>query len=293
MSCPRPACNYYGSKWRLAPAIIDMLPAHQCYCEPYGGSMAVLLSKPPSYVETYNDLDGEVVSYFRVLREQPEDLIRAIELTPFARTEALGEHPPTEDAVELARRFYTRAIQCRGGPTVVGSTGWRWERTGNRHKPLIANWNETYHLWAIADRLKQVQIECDEALTVIQRFDWPSTVFYVDPPYPASTRKRWSTTAYRYEMTDQQHEELAALLHEIEGMAIVSSYPCALYERLYHDWHQVRRRVRTQAAKEATEVLWVSPRARAQRYPLLAAIEGEQVAIARADHSHAPALWAP
>src|SRR5262245_50804810 len=117
----RAALRFYGGKWRLAPWIVAHLPPHTCYVEPFGGAASVLLRKPPSRYEVYNDLDGAVVGFFRVLRERPADLIRAIQCTPFARAEvdlACVPVPPEVDAVddlERARRLYVRAWQGRHG----------------------------------------------------------------------------------------------------------------------------------------------------------------------------------
>jgi DNA adenine methylase len=268
----RPALRYYGSKWRLAPFVIAQFPPHTCYVEPFGGGAAVLLQKPPSYVEVYNDADRLVVTFFRVLRERPEALIRAIERTPFSRAELELAYRPSEDELEQARRFYVRAWQSRSGPSGQWRGGWRFERSDARHKTITANWNDTCHLWAIARRLKQVCIECDEALAVIGRYDAPATLFYLDPPYPRRTRARWGRTGYRHEMTDEDHHRLAGVLHGIQGLALVSSYPSDLYDELYgaRGWRKVAREVRTEVKKTATEVLWISPRASQAALPLFA-----------------------
>ena len=100
----RPALRYYGGKFRLAPWIIGHFPVHECYVEPFGGAMSVLLRKAPARYEVYNDLDREVVNLFRVLRERPEEFIRAIELTPYSRAEQLlAFEPAPEDELERAR----------------------------------------------------------------------------------------------------------------------------------------------------------------------------------------------
>lgn len=261
----RPALRYHGAKWKLAKWIVGHLPAHRVYVEPYGGSAAVLLNKPRSWLEVYNDLDHQVVGFFRTLREQPEALIRAIELTPYAKEEWEIAHEESADPVERARRFYVMAYQNIAGPTAQWSSGWRRQKavtTENgvrRMTPAAISFADVDHLWEIADRLRGVQIECDEALAVIERYDAEETLFYVDPPYVASTRGRWAKTAYRHEMTDREHCELARALRGVNGMVVLSGYDCELYAELYGDWVRVSRETRTNSAGSATEMLWLSP----------------------------------
>ncbi len=178
----RPALRYYGGKFRLAPWIIGFFPQHVCYVEPFGGAMSVLLRKPPSKLEVYNDQDGEVVNFFRVLRSRPQELLQAIKLTPFSRVEYVLAHEEADDELERARRLYVRSWQGIGGPRHRDTTGWRFERKGNRYKTTIEDWIEIGHLPLVVARLRDIQIECDEALKVIRRFDAPRTLFYCDPP---------------------------------------------------------------------------------------------------------------
>lgn len=263
----RPAFSYYGSKWRMGATIIGLLPHHDCYNEPYGGSGAVILQKPPSYVDVFNDMNQDIVNFFRVLRDRPDALIRAIALTPHSRAELALANEACADPVERARRFYVRAWQSRGG-VAKWKSGWRYERTAARGKSFVRNWNEVVHLWDVVARLKLLQIECDDALAVIARFDAPTTVHYVDPPYPVETRHQSHSVEYEYDMVEQDHVELADVLHGCEGGVILSSYPCELYEQLYAGWRKIEVEVRTRTTKKATEVLWLSPRINAMRLPL-------------------------
>lgn len=263
----RPAFSYYGSKWRMASTIIDLLPHHECYCESYGGSGAVILQKAPSYVEVFNDLDKGIVNFFRVLRDQPDALIRDITLTPMAREELLRAYEPSLNSREQARRFYVRAWQSRGNAS-RSSSGWRYNITNAGGKPKIKSWNEVAHLWAIVARLKMLQIECDDALAVIARFDAPTTVHYVDPPYPVEVRNQSHIVEYNHDMDERGHIDLAEVLHGVQGGVILSSYPCPLYEQLYADWKSVRVEVRTRSTRKATEVLWLSPHLDEMRHPL-------------------------
>jgi len=129
-----------------------------------------------------------------------------------------------------------------------------------RTRSPVDDWNNNGHLWAVAARMKQVHIEQDDALKVIQRYDEPGTLFYIDPPYVQSTRgKRWESAAYRHEMTEEKHRELAEVLQDIAGMAIVSGYPSDLYDELYAGWETDRRKIaKDNGVRAAVECLWIS-----------------------------------
>lgn len=257
LAVSRPALRYYGGKFRLASWIIQHFSEHSCYCEPYGGAMSVLLQKPLADLEVYNDLDDLVVNFFRVLRKRPDDLIRALVLTPYAREEQRQAFEPCNDELEQARRFYVASWQSFGGSTRQ-STGWRYQLgKNNRSSSVLDDWNHIDHLQDIIWRLKQVQIEHDEATSVIARFDSPDTLFYVDPPYPLGTRSRGA--CYRHEMSDEQHQELSQVLHRAKGMIVLSGYPCQFYQSLYPNWLFEDRPSRTNGGGVATERLWLSP----------------------------------
>jgi len=201
----RPALRYFGGKFRLAPWIIQQFPVHTCYVEPFGGAMGILLRKEPSVFEVYNDLDGEVVNFFKVLRDHPDELLRAIELTPYSREEQKLAFEPTDGLPDLerARRLYVRCWQSHGGGRTQWHTGWRYQVNNTRGRSTLVDWDQTDHLWAIVNRLKLVQIECDDAIRIIERYDRPDTLFYVDPPYLMSTRSiRWGKKAYTCELDE-------------------------------------------------------------------------------------------
>ena len=270
----RPAVRYYGGKWRIASWVIAQFPPHTCYVEPFAGGASVLLQKPPSKFEVLNDLNDDVITFFDVLRDRPEQLIRAILLTPYAREELrrAWTAEPTDNPVEKARRFYIRCWQSYGSGVGKSSTGWRFQiGTGdNSRASSIGSWNETEHLWAAAERLKQVQIEHDDAFKVIQRFDSVETLFYLDPPYVHSTRYH-NSKGYSHEMTDSDHRQFAELVKSIKGFAIVSGYPSGLYDELFADWKCVSRESLDINGKAQTECLWLSPRATAlNQLPLFA-----------------------
>jgi DNA adenine methylase len=254
----------------MAPWIIGFLPDHDSYIEPYGGSAAVLLRKPRSPIEVYNDLDGDVVTFFRILRQQPEELIRAIYWTPYAYGEQQLSLEPTDDELEQARRIYIRSHLTISGPTAQWNSGWRRQkvysrgRAGNsRMKTAAMSFMEVEHLYQIAERLRGVTIESMDALALIAKYDNPRAAFYVDPPYVASSRTRWNASAYQHEMTDDQHRELAAVLHACAGAVLLSGYDCELYQELYIGWPRHTRDVRTNGNTDrmATETLWLNPTA--------------------------------
>ena len=269
----RPALLYHGGKFAMARQILDYLPPHGCYVEPFGGGAGILLQKTPVAHEVYNDADGDVVNFFRVLRDRPDELVRAIELTPYARAELDLSNDLVGDGVERARRFYIRSWQGRGGPTAQWKFGWRFIYNP-AHYRAVDSWNNTDRLWAIVARLKLVQIECGGFEDVIRRFDAPDTLFYCDPPYLPHTRSdKWSKDAYKCEMSLEDHALLAEILHRIEGMAVVSHYPCEEYSMMYSGWEMVEFQAKIDTGGVATEALWLSPMASERRFPLFKMLE--------------------
>lgn len=254
-----PAVRYHGGKWRLAPWIIQNIPSQPtCYVEPYGGGASVILRKRPSTIDVYNDLDGDVVNFFRVLRDQWQDLKSAIELTPYSREElALATEREESSHLERARRFYVRAWQGFSGPCCQGKPGWRYVRESHRNESPIRQWRRMEHMDAIVERLRGVYIEHDTALNVIARYDGPETLFYVDPPYLPATRSASSQRkAYVHEMTRDEHEALAGILNQVQGDVLISGYDSEDYDRWFADWAKSTRSARTQKAVERTECLW-------------------------------------
>jgi len=256
-----PPVRYTGSKWRIAPWVISHFPPHTCYVEPFCGGASVLFRKSPSAVEVINDLNGEVINFFEVLRNRPEDLIRAIDLTPFSRAELKLALTTSNDSLESARRLYIRARQSYTAGEAEKSRGWRFQKNMSRG-PLsfVQEWANLAHLRPAAARLKMALIECDTALNILSRYDDPQALFYCDPPYTATTRTKRD---YPLEMTDGDHIALSEALHGIKGMALISGYDCALYQELYADWRMVTKQAYTIALVARTECLWISPRASA------------------------------
>ncbi len=258
--------GWYGGKFSHLDWLLPLLPACHHYCEPFAGSAAVLLNRRPSPVETYNDVDGEVANFFRVLRDEKAAIIEAIGLTPFSREEfALAcTLDPKLPALEKARRFYVRARQVRTGLAQTASLG-RWANCKNTSRAgmsgVVSRWlGAVEDLPAIAERLLRVQIENRPAIDVIRLYDSPETLFYCDPPYVHDTRG--DSNAYGYEMTDEQHAELANVLNHAQGMVALSNYQCALMDRLYPSakWRKTLSGPKTNHATKGTriEVLWTN-----------------------------------
>lgn len=259
------AFGWYGGKFNHLNWLLPLLPEATHYCEPFGGSAAVLLNRKPSPVETYNDLDGEVVNFFRVLREHQEELIKAIGLTPFAREElkiAAEEAIDSLSELERARRFFVRARQVRTGLAQTASVG-RWAHCKLTSRAgmagAVSRWlGSVEGLSEIVQRLLRVQIENSPAIATIQRYDSEETLFYCDPPYPHDCRG--DAKAYGYEMTDDEHRQLAEVLKNAKGKVALSGYRCALFDELYKDWNSLEAPEKQclSVKKARTEVLWTN-----------------------------------
>jgi DNA adenine methylase len=221
------------------------------------------MRKPRAFAEIYNDRWGVVVNVFRVLRDpaQAEQLKRALELTPFARDEFEAEWPGDADPVELARRTILRSFAGFGSASTNGdcSTGFRANSNRSNTTPAMDWVNYPKHIQRFTERLAGVVIENRPAIQVIQTHDAPETLHYVDPPYPHETRNmRRGNAAYAWEMTTEDHEQLAEVLHGCVGMVVLSTYPNALYDSLYSEWHKEERIALADGARPRTEVLYLN-----------------------------------
>lgn len=260
-----PPVRYFGGKWRIASWIIEQFPPHTTYVEPFCGGASILFRKEPSKYEILNDLNHNIVTFFDVLRSRPDDLIQALQLTPYSREEHKRAHETVPDGypdreMEVARRFYVRSRQSFGAGEGEYNTGWRFQRNHRRGTSCVDEWNNTEHLYLAAKRLKAVQIDSDDAIACIQRFDTPDTLFYVDPPYTFDTRYS-DEHRYAHEMTNEQHVQLADTLKSVQGMVLLSGYDSPLYRDLYQGWRYISKDTKTNGNGEATEFLWISPHA--------------------------------
>lgn len=261
----RPALRYHGGKFRLAPWIQQFFPPHGCYVEPFGGAAGVLLQKPRVYAEVYNDLDGEIVNFFRVLRDPRlrADLIEACRLTPYAREEFLAAYEPTDDMLERARRTCVRAAMGFGSAGATkASTGFRTD-TRRKYGTAQHNWADyPTALGAIGERFAGVLIENRDAVAVLQDHDGPDTLHFVDPPYVHDTRVMRARGGYRHELDDAAHRRLLAALKAVDGMVVLCGYPTELYNLELQGWERHETSARISAGRGTglrTEVVWLNP----------------------------------
>ena len=257
----RPITRYYGGKFKLAPWIISHFPPHQSYVEPCGGGASVLLQKKRSPLEIYNDIYAEVVNFFKVLRDQPADLVRQVTLTPWARDEYELSKLPCTDNLEKARRFFMgNILSISGNPK---SSGFRVMKDAKNAGDRIASVIDQMEITAArltSTPKSMIQIENDTYERIIDRFDGSKTLFYFDPPYVHSERS--SVKEYEFEWTDGDHKKSAELLNQVRGCVVVSGYACPLYADLYeaHGWDRIDKKAQTNSGGERIESLWLSPR---------------------------------
>lgn len=257
----RAVFRYPGSKWGLADWIIQHFPTdyeNMVYLEPFAGSAAVFFNKKPGMVETINDLNGDVVNLFRVLRDNPEQLIEKLQLTPYSREEYKLSIEPCEDPVEKARRFIVRTTQSIGAKT---DSGWRNHKQA-KIGGTACKWNGiTETLWTAVNRLKGsttnlVQIESMDALALIDKYNYPDVLMYLDPPYVKSTRK--TRRLYRHEMEEKDQVELLNLITGSRAKIILSGYQSDLYDKRLSSWNKDTIQTRTTATSKATETIWLN-----------------------------------
>lgn len=246
--------NYPGAKWGMAQEIVQLMPPHRSYLEPFFGSGAVLFNKPPSAIETVNDIDGDITNFFTVLREQPQELARMITLTPYARDAFNDAHENRgADPLDRAWRFAIRSKMGHGFKTYQ-KTGFKIDVYARERSYCVGCWNRLpQDIIAAADRLKGVQIENQPALDVIRKFNHDNVLIYADPPYLLNTR---GGKQYRHEMTEQDHAELLDVLKQHKGSVILSGYPSEIYDRELQHWQRITRKSYNQNSDPRTEVLW-------------------------------------
>lgn len=253
-----PPFAYYGGKTTLAARIVALLPEHRHYVEPFAGSLAVLLAKPPSKLETVNDIDQDLMLFWRVCRDRFEDLARVAALTPHSRAEHVAARDfDVVDELERARRVWVLLSQGRTG--TLRTTGWRFYADPAGTSTPMPGYLAGYvgRIPAGAWRLRQVSLECRPALDVIEDYGrHPEVLIYADPPYVGTTR----AVGYRHEMgAADDHRDLAAALQRCRATVVLSGYHSPLYDELYADWHRIEMSSGTGQAgayEARTEVLW-------------------------------------
>jgi DNA adenine methylase len=235
------------------------MPKHRVYIEPFGGAMSVLMRKLPAYAEVYNDLDGDVVNLFRVLRsDKASKLVEHIKLTPFARDEFIGAYEPTDDVVERARRLVIRSFMGFGSNGHNKATGFRASSNRSGTTPSHDWTNLPANLRMIIDRISGVTIENKDAIMVMSQHDCIDALHYVDPPYVFATRSD-SSHDYAHEMTDGDHARLLDFLPTLRGFVMLSGYPSETYDVALKGWERIEKKALADGAKKRTEVLWMNP----------------------------------
>lgn len=260
----RPVLRWHGGKWKLAPWIISHFPTHQVYVEPFGGAGSVLMRKPRSYAEVYNDLDDDVVALFRVLRsDRSSALVEQLQLTPFSRVDFKEACEVSEDEFEKARRLVIRSFMGFGsnGHNIKRKTGFRCNSNRSGTTPAHDWRNYPDCLTNIIERIAGVVIEHRIATEVMAQHDSADTLHYVDPPYMPSTRSTAMNMpqAYAHEMTEDEHIELLEFLTTVKGMVVLSGYPHELYDDMLGGWQRIERAAHADGAADRTEVLWINP----------------------------------
>jgi DNA adenine methylase len=283
----RSPIQYIGGKGNLVSKLLKLIPPHRLYVEVFGGGASLLFAKEPSPVEVYNDIDSLLVNLFRVLRDEEkfEKFYRKVFFTPYSREEfyrcrdTLNEE---DDEIEKAYKFFVIARMSFSGK--IKSNSWSYALTSSYRGMAgkCSSWISTIELLPeIHARLMRVQIENDDFRKIIERYDTPNTLFYLDPPYVLETRKQ---KLYKYEMFIEDHKDLVNLLINIKGKAILSGYYHPVYSPLEEvGWKRIDIETachaagRTRASKilgkgSATqkvprvESIWLSPNI---AYPLL------------------------
>lgn len=265
MTIHRPVMRYFGGKFRLRKWILSHFPRHRVYTEAFGGAASLLLSKPRVYIEVYNDLDGQMVNLFRVIRDHGGVLQDMIENTPYAREEYEKAGEPSDDPIEQARRTLVKSWFSIGTDAISrGPAGFRCTTKDADIRSLPIHQWPSYHeqIALFKDRLRGVLIENDKAADVIKRNDYADTLHYVDPPYVHETR---SSGGYDHEMTDSEHGELAETLRGLKGMVVLSGYRCDMYEELYKGWERIDKETIADSRSKRVESLWLNPAASQQQ----------------------------
>lgn len=225
----------------MVKKLLPYIPEHTTYVEPFGGGASLLFAKEPSKVEVYNDLNSDLVNFFRVLRnrDQFHRLWEKCCLTPYSREEYYFCRETWQDCtdpIERAYRWYVIARMSFAG-IFLNSWGFVISTSTRGMASSVNSWQQVLlRLPRTSQRLFRVQVENQPAMKIIQAYDTPDTFFYLDPPYVHDTRK---STRYQHEMTDVQHEELVDVLLDIKGKVLLSGYPHPIYERLEKaGWHR-------------------------------------------------------
>lgn len=253
----RAITKYPGSKWNIAKWIISFFPEHHSYLEPFFGSGAVLFNKPRSNIETVNDLDGNVVNLFEWIKKDPEKLAHEIYYTPYARQiydETFAAVP--EDSLQRAVDFCIRLNMGHGFRTNGRKVGWKNDVQGRERAYASLDWvHLPEKIMQATERLRGVQIENMQAVELMERFNYPNVLIYLDPPYVMETR---NGKQYRFEMDDNDHKQLLETALSHKGYVLISGYDNELYRQYLKDWNMAETDSYCQKHVKRREVLWMN-----------------------------------
>jgi DNA adenine methylase len=246
----RPALDYFGGKWKMASKIIEHFPPHKTFVDVFCGAGSITLKKPQSRNEIINDLNNEVTSFFHVLRDHNAQLKALLEMTPYSRAEYAKCRENSENPIEQARRTVVKAW-FGIGDSLDNKTGFRvsLSQSGSTTHPWI---KYVDYLPLYAERLRSVIIENLDYRELLKRYDYPDTLFYLDPPYLESTRSK--KHAYKFDWELKDHIELLQRLDSLKGNFVLSGYLAPPYDELKF------RRVNFLATSQSNarmEYLWI------------------------------------
>lgn len=273
----RPPISWYGGKHYIVDHILNLMPRHRCYVEPFGGSGMVLFAKDPAdKVDIYNDINEWLVSLYRFIRDDPESLIEYLDAIPYSRADFIkyrelyrrstkGEEIDITDIQKAAMFFYLIKSSFNSNP------GSSFSQAASTNK--ASTWRTAIDLIKPAhERLKMCVIECLDYKELIDKYDHEETLWYLDPPYVQSTRDLSSQEVYEYEMVDDDHIELCANIANLKGMCILSGYHSDIYWDILVDdcgWNFKEIEVHAHSSFRPdmpnnekplrTEVLWWNP----------------------------------
>lgn len=267
-----PSLRYPGAKWgsqgSMARWIESYFPAHAIYAEPFFGSGGVFFNKRPSQAEYINDLDGEIVNLFRVMRDDWEALVRVVEATPYALDEYQLSCTPADNPLEQARRTLVKHWMSVGadGNARGYVNGWRHlgKQAGRAISPPDEWGRVPERIMVHAKRIKHAHIDNLPAIESLSRVNGQKALAYVDPPYLKEVR---AGRMYRVEMleTDKHIELLRFLRDDWRGMAVLSGYVHEIYDEFLTGWQRVTRNVSAGMGQSRVEALWINPAAQQGR----------------------------
>lgn len=258
------AFNYFGGKFTWLEQLYANFPNDFTHLvDVFAGSMCVSINYSGKVIKTANEINSDITNFFEVLRDHEPELIRLLLLTPCSMQEYNNCWENSEDKIEQARRFYVRVRQSFFGLGAQRrNKGWHMAKTQLNVAcgETVSKWNNALEkLHEVAEVIRSnFQITNYDYLDCIDKIDFPKAFFYCDPPYPEETRA--SKNDYKFEFTTENHIQLSDKLHNIQGLAMISSYNSELYNELYKDWRKVEFPIKKNNIRsgEVQEVIWMN-----------------------------------